>query len=632
MIEKQPRLQNEDRGFILIFPDMKNNFRTHNIHHCIAVGLWLIIFGVYLQTIAPAVNFIDSGELATVACTLSIAHPTGYPLFTLLGRVFSLLPIAREEIVRLNSMSALFTSLAAVVLYYIVRLLFRWDKKTGDAFSVTGASLFAVCVLAFSQTFWSQAVTVEVYSLHLLLISMIIYFFLKANLDEKENDWLMFAFVLGLSFSNHLTTIFLAPAFLFLFFKTQGFTKASFRKIATLVVPFLLGLSVYIFLPVRASASPLLNWGNPSTVENFFNHVSAKQFRVWMFSSTEIASRQFTYFIERLSSEFHWTFLPFPILGAWRLLTRQRTLCVFLFLLLAGCVAYAINYDIHDIDSYFLLAFIALALFSAFGVSEILGWIRYDNIRKGIFFLFLSTVVFEVIKNWKDVDESKNYVVENYTKTILTNVPQHSILLSFQWDYLISASYYLQNIKHFRPDIVIIDKELLRRSWYFEQLKNFYPNIIAKSQTEIDSFLKELYKFEHGLPYNPSVIEGKYIQMINSFIEHNIDSVNIYVTSEIEQNIAHNFLRVPTGFAYLLTKDTSYHAQTFPAIVFQDFEGSNTYSVSLCTIISSMLVQRGMYESFFKNDSFALKYFEIANTINPTLQSAQAINFLKQKK
>ena len=65
--------------------------------------------------------------------------------------------------------------------------------------------------------------------------------------------------------------------------------------------------------------------------------------------------------------------------------------------------------------------------------------------------------------------------------------------------------------------MVIIDKELLRRSWYFEQIKRNHPDVYERSRQEIALFQGELYKFEHDLPYDPAVIEGRYNAMINSF-------------------------------------------------------------------------------------------------------------------
>ena len=96
--------------------------------------LWLAVFIIYLQTIATTVGFIDSGELATVPYILGIAHPTGYPLWTLVTHIFSLLPIAKEEIVRLNIFSALATSSAAAIFFYAMLLLLRSVEKQQEPY------------------------------------------------------------------------------------------------------------------------------------------------------------------------------------------------------------------------------------------------------------------------------------------------------------------------------------------------------------------------------------------------------------------------------------------------------------------------------------------------------------------
>ena len=93
---------------------------------------------VYLRTLSPAVSIIDSGELAAVASTLGIAHPTGYPLFTLLGRIFTMLPIASEVIVRLNIMAALCTAASVGVLCHLLGVLLRGSEATGRVTDCAG--------------------------------------------------------------------------------------------------------------------------------------------------------------------------------------------------------------------------------------------------------------------------------------------------------------------------------------------------------------------------------------------------------------------------------------------------------------------------------------------------------------
>src|SRR5437764_15450488 len=86
--------------------------------------VFLISFIVYLQTLAPAVPFIDGGELATVCATLGIAHPTGYPLFSLIGYLFAHLPIAGHVIMRVNIMSAFFVALGSGGMIYFISELY----------------------------------------------------------------------------------------------------------------------------------------------------------------------------------------------------------------------------------------------------------------------------------------------------------------------------------------------------------------------------------------------------------------------------------------------------------------------------------------------------------------------------
>jgi hypothetical protein len=217
-----------------------------SLHYLFASILWLITFFVYRMTMAPTIGFIDSGELSTVALSLGIAHPTGYPLFTLLARTFSLLPIASEQIVRLNIFSAVVTSLSVVIFFFLVLELSAQTREERNRWELLTAASISSMFIGFSKTFWFQGLAIEVYSLHLLLILSALLLFVKAVRSGSSHHWLLFAFVVGLAFTNHLTTILLAPAMLYWFFSEHGIGKSAFKKIGLLAVPFAAGLSVYL--------------------------------------------------------------------------------------------------------------------------------------------------------------------------------------------------------------------------------------------------------------------------------------------------------------------------------------------------------------------------------------------------
>ena len=469
-------------------------------------------------------------------------------------------------------------------------------------------------MLAFSQTFWDQATSIEVYAFHLFLLSATLLFFLRAVFsyrDEQvidQRQWLLFAFVLGLSFTNHLTTILLAPGFLYLYFSVFRLSKEGIRQLFILAVPFIAGLSVYLYFPIRTVQQPVMNWGYPATLERILWHISGKQYRVWMFSSSDAAAKQWSHFLNAVPIEFYYAPLLFSLLGAWRLLMHDRRIFMFIVLLLAGCIAYTVNYSINDIDSYFLLAYVSLAMFAGFGALEAGMIFKNFAARIGLAIILLAVVIAELSANWPEVDASNDVLVHDYAATILDNLKPHAIIISYQWDYFVSASYYFQYVKHVREDVTVIDKELLRRSWYYLQMKKNHPALYEKSKAEIKLFQEELDKFEHDTPYDPAVIEARYNRMIDSFIDHNIDSVPVYVTSEIEPHLASHYRRVPEGLAFRLYRDSLYHPVEFPRIVYHPSRKKDMYTMSLQSMYTKMLTARAVYEESFGHADLARRY------------------------
>lgn len=610
----------------------------------------LASFLLYLITLAPSVTFIDSGELAAVAYTLGIAHPTGYPLFTLLGWVFARLPLAAEEIQRLNIMAAFFCAAGVFLFVHLVRFVlvctfgpdgkgFRFKKRETFHTAVLTSSGGAGFLLAFSETYWSQAVAVEVYALHVFFLSAVLLAFVRAAFPEQPNEepkesqdrersWHLFAFVLGLGFTNHMTTILLAPGLLYLYFVTQGWGKDAWARIAKMAVPFLIGFSVYLYLPVRAAQSPLLNWGNPVTLERFLWHWTGKQYRVWIFSSTETAGRQLKYFLDTLPFEFAYIGLGLAIIGLVVMWVAHRRLAVGILLLFVGCVFYSINYDIHDIDSYFLLAYVSLALLAGVGL---LWWVRWAgeriNVRvAGVAALLLCLVPCAV--HFRHTDESGNYLVEDYTNNMFASLQPNALVLSFQWDYWVSASYYYQHVKGVRPDVAVVDKELLRRSWYFKQLEQQHPWLIANSRAEVDAFLKELDKFEHDRPYNPAVIQARFVEMIRSFISRNLAARPVYVTPEIEPEFTAGMQRVPEGLAYRVYDDTLHHEMRVVEFRYRPFERSGRLEDALRNLYAAALNARGMYLMQDGKTDAAASAFRKALEFNPN--SREAMLLLRQ--
>ena len=140
---------------------------------------------------------------------------------------------------------------------------------------------------------------------------------------------------------------------------------------------------------------------------------------------------------------------------------------------------------------------------------------------------------------------------------------------------------------------------------------------------EIEAFLEELYKFEHETPYDPAVIEARYNRMIDSFIDHNIDSVPVYVTSEIEPHLASHYLRVPEGLAFRLYKDSLYHPIEFPTLLYRPYRKKDMYTQQLQGLYIKVLTQRAMYEESFGKADLAQRYAKKAYEIKTAALTGQ---------
>ncbi|MFT5377880.1 MAG: hypothetical protein ACI906_004721, partial [Candidatus Latescibacterota bacterium] len=148
------------------------------IHRWIGVGVFMLTLGVYIKTMAPAVSFWDCGEFIASSYILGVPHPPGSPLYVLLGRVFSIVPIA-DVAARITFMSALSSALAVWCVYLSTLALGRRAlgghslKPFGDSrdIGLIAGSIVAALLLAFSYTQWFNATEAEVYGYSIFFTS-----------------------------------------------------------------------------------------------------------------------------------------------------------------------------------------------------------------------------------------------------------------------------------------------------------------------------------------------------------------------------------------------------------------------------------------------------------------------------
>lgn len=586
---------------------------------------------VYYQTLAPEVVQIDAGELATVQYTASIAHPTGYPLFTILGWLFTRLQFADSVISQINFLALMYGLISLTFVFLGVKILIKEILMVKDEWIIRISPAAVTLTLAFNKTFWSQNTATEVYSLHIVWLAMSVWAVLKTIEKSKNAEiyWYVLAVSLGLGFSNHLTTLMILPGIAWLYFSRYGFkSPVSWKRLGIMILIFTgILICTYGWLMVRASQAPLLNWGNPDTWQRFMTHVSGWQYRVWLFSSTKVTKENLSAFFKSFPSEYSVPALIVMIAGLKQLFAKSKIWAVFFLICFVFTVLYASNYDIHDLDSYFLLAYISAAFFLIAGWVEIVQkWNKVKYIILGISFLPAAQLVYA---HYDFEDRSEEYVFADYTRAALGSVPKDAVIMSYQWDYLISPSYYYQYVEGLRPDVCMIDKELLRRSWYYPQMEKIHPDVFLHVQEDSRTFIESVKPMEQGRKdFDAQKLEFLFRKIIQDLLHK--PGRAAYVGVEIMQNeIRRNELELPKGYSLIpdqyflkLVPDTAgYQELPFkPYEIRFSVRKEDTYAQEIRRITATMSTFRAMYELAAGYKDRALAWKNEARRIQPDFQ------------
>jgi hypothetical protein len=419
---------------------------------------------------------------------------------------------------------------------------------------------------------------------------------------------MLFTLFLALGFSNHMTTLFLIPAAAYLYFEKYKFNKISWQRIGYMFIVFVPVLFLfYSYLPLRAVQNPILNWGNPDTFTKIMRQIKGDQYHVWLFSSTAAAEKQLTYFINNLPSEFLVNSF-ICIVGLIISIFKARKFFIFTGILFLFTVLYAVNYDIHDIDSYFLLAYVALAFFMVFGAVQILVLLKHAKHPYATSVSLLSVfLLVQIYFNYAEVNQSDVYTFEDYTKNIMNSCGNNSVIFTYEWDYLVSPSYYFQYIEKFRPDITIVDKELLRRSWYYHQLNNNHPVLLSGIQPDVNNFLTAVAPFESNDKFDPNLLEADYRKIMTGLVGTNVDKGNFYIAPELfegemqrgEFTLPAGYTLVPDLFLFKVVKGNNYIPAPDPNFIIRFPKRRTDYINFIEQTVGSMLARRALYEMQF---------------------------------
>lgn len=338
-----------------------------------ALAVSLAALALYLATLAPSVAtvFDDSLEFQVVLPSLGIAHPTGYPLYTLLGWLFSRLPVG-DLAYRVNLLSALAGAAAVAALFLTARRL-----GSGRLPAALMAAVFAL-----STTWWSQATIAEVYTLHGLAVALILYLTLSDR--GTRTPWL--ALVFGLALAHHRTTLLLAPGVaVYLLWTDPGVLRRP-ADLARLALAFLLPLALYLYLPLRGQAVTSLDGAVVDTWQGFWRHVLASDYGSFLSANPLAVQRPASYPLRLLLSQMGLAALLLGLLG-WLRWPQQPRRWTMLALVLAANLIFALGYKTADVDVFYLPVTLVWLLVASVGLTWLLDrlavWLDSLDLRSG---------------------------------------------------------------------------------------------------------------------------------------------------------------------------------------------------------------------------------------------------------
>jgi tetratricopeptide (TPR) repeat protein len=390
----------------------------------------------YLRTLAPVVTTGDSGELVTAAATLTLAHPTGYPLYLLLAHAFLRATPMLDPAHAMNLLSALFAAGAVALLRSVAREL-------GAARAPAAAAALS---FAFSASFWGEAVTARVYSLSALLFSAALLCSLRARRGDARARRLAWLWI-GLGLANHSVIAILVPLALW----RSARAEDPLRIRATEPLATAAGLSLYAYLPLAARGDAIQTWGDPSSWRGLVAYLTRSNYwdQAWVASARDLG-RVLRSDLLGVSDEIGALGVLVLAVGVLRLARRDaRALAWLLAIAVANFAVVALHGSYNDLfhwGRYRIPAWMLCCAVAALGLDLAAGPPRW---RRALPFA-LPTLLFA--QHFAAADASDRRIADRFARTLLAQLEPGALLYAGE-DNTAFPVTYLWAVEGLRPDL-----------------------------------------------------------------------------------------------------------------------------------------------------------------------------------
>ncbi|MBI5031816.1 MAG: DUF2723 domain-containing protein [Chloroflexi bacterium] len=462
----------------------------------LSILLFVGAFALYARTMAPGLLDGDEGEFQINIYRLGVSH-TGYPLFFMLGKLFTLLVPVGSMATRANLYVVFWSALAVVSIFVFLKFL------TGNRW----IALICALLFAVSRVEWSQSIIPRPYTLNSLFVVLVVFFFFLWRIGQA--NLVVPIFIFGLSMTNHRTMIWFAPAIaLFVLIADYRATFAEQkprgnlfsiirqwleqselfkpRRIMSLVVAFILPLFLYGYVFWRGDSDV----GVEFHLKDFNDMILGGNANRWMrYGPFDwLVSRVTDLYIPLLIEQFTPLGFIAGLIGmvalalnrvahSWPVKLPAREALLFIVLANIGNSIFCVFFWTMDVEKFFLPSYITFLFLTSVGLAIIWDWlvarltmltVRWAA-QIALVLLFVGTSAYLVVQNYSRNDFSaKTDAMRTWQENLSLPLERNALIVG-NWESLTPLEY-ARYVDNQRADLerwkIIIEKEQLDLTLY----------------------------------------------------------------------------------------------------------------------------------------------------------------------
>jgi hypothetical protein len=576
--------------------------------------LSLFVFIVYVHNLSRFVYAGDVGDLVTAAAVGGVAHPPGYPLFTLLGFLLNnKIPLFTPAF-KVGLISAASSALGVLFFYFLINRLVKSRL----------ISVLSSLILAFSYFYWFYSEIGEVFALNNFFAILLLFLSTVFFQEGKRKYLYLLTLFTGLSLTNHHTIVLIFPSILILIFsRFSKEVREDWRILLKLISLFLLGLSIYAYVPIASSFNPPVNWGHVNNLDSFMSLILRKSygtFSAGFFEMPSFAQRVFIlkFYFFNLMTQLTLAVVVISTIGAivlyrkkqYKLLLSMVLGFIFsgpAFIVYAGFPLYN-SFTLGINERFLVLSSIFVVILFPFGLSALVAKLAHllkRSMYKKIFTLvFFIVPLFLFLYNFPKTNLSNISTGNKLGLDFLTPLPKNSLLL-MSGDTPLFNTWYVHYALKIRPDITIVNLNGFQNNQYALSIENkLIKQKLAKKDDE-DIAVKVVMEIAKKRP--------------------------VFSINPLQPKKGKKLSWVPYGLTYQLTdripskEDYLRKSNEFWSIInpLKVIPGNNLAKSSLSlseipeSYANSLLQTGSFYNNQFKDYNLGYSYLKLATIVSP---------------